>query len=202
MARGVDTYSRMVAWLKILLPLLALAVLGTVFLVNSDNSFDSGFTFSKADLDTLEAGSFLAQPQIDGVTAKGEPFHLTAELITPKADDQNLVTITALSGNFAFVSGGWITLEADTALMDIGAQTLVFENGGRMESSDGSVAQVDTLLVFLTSGEINGSGIEANGPLGTISADSYRIDATEGENRVLWFENNVRMRYDLQKESE
>lgn len=202
MARGADSYSRMVAWLKILLPLLALGVLGTVFLINSDNSYDSGFTFSQADLDTLQSGSFLSQPQIDGVTSKGEPFHLIAALISPDMANQNLVTITSLSGSFVFLSGGWVKLEAETALMDIGAQTVVFENGGQMESSDGNIAQVGAMLVHLDTGEISGTEIDASGPLGNISADRFRIDADETENRVLWFENNVRMRYDLQNEGE
>ena len=202
MAPGADKYSRMVAWLKILLPLLALAVLGTVFLINSDDSYDSGFTFSKADLETLESGSFLSQSKVDGVTSKGEPFQLIAALITPDSDNPNLVTISDLSGSFDFLSGGWLKLEAESAVMDIGAQTVVFEHGGQMESSDGNVATVSTMLVHLASGEISGTGAVASGPLGEISADSFRIEADEAENRVLWFENNVRMRYDLQNEGE
>jgi len=197
MARGIDPYSRTVAWLKIVLPLIALAVLGTVFLINSDNGFEAGFAFSKADLDTLESGSFLTQPQISGMTSKSEPFYLNAERIAPLPDDQNLVVITALSGGITFLSGGWVTLLADKAMMDINAQTVVFDSGGRMETSDGNQAQVATLRVNLTTGEIDGSGIDATGPLGMLSADTYRIDTIEGENRVLWFENNVRMRYDL-----
>ncbi|MCF6273148.1 MAG: hypothetical protein L3J37_08135 [Rhodobacteraceae bacterium] len=200
MAKGHGTYSRVVAWLKILLPMIALIVLGTVFLITSDDGFDAGFTFSQADIETLEAGSFLKKPQIDGVTARGEPFHLVAELIAPVEGNLNLVKMTALSGEFVFSSSEWVRLEAATAVMDIKAQTLVFNEGGQVETSDGTIASVDFLRATLSTGEMEGRGIIALGPLGQVSADNFQITAPEGKNRVLWFENNVRMLYNLQND--
>jgi len=200
MARGYGTYSRVVAWLKILLPLLALAVLATVFLVTSDDNFEAGFSFSQADLDTLEAGSFLHKPQIDGVTEKGEPFHLIAEKIAPQADNPNLVVVSTLSGTFIFEDGTRIQLDAESALLDIKAQTVYLEQGGQIQTSDGNDANVESLLANLSTGEMTGSGIIADGPLGRISATRFRIDTDESENRVLWFENDVKMIYDLQNE--
>lgn len=202
MARGTGTYSRMVAWLKVLLPLIALAVLGTVFLINTDDGFEAGFTFSKADIETLETGSFIANPQINGVTNKGEPFHLVAARIMPGEGDNNLVIIENLNGEFRFASGEWVKFIAESAVMDIQAQTIVFETGGQIETSDGNIAKVETLFVRLETASLRGTGIIANGPFGHISADRYRLDTREGENRVLWFENNVKMQYDLQNESD
>ncbi len=197
MARGHGTYSRFVALFKILLPLIALAVLGTVFLFTSENTIESGLTFSRADMALLEAGSFIRNPQIDGQTAKGEPFFLTADKIKPQDDDANLFTITALKGAFHFATGASVAIEASMATMDVKAQTIRFNAGGRIETSDGNIAEVGTLFVNLTTGELSGTGIEADGPLGHISADDFRIESNEDENHVLWFENNVRMLYDL-----
>jgi len=201
MARSHSSYSRMVAWLKILLPLIALGVLGTVFLFNSESTFEVGFTFSRADIDTLEKVSFIKNPQINGITKKGEPFHLTADEIRPQGDDNNVVVVTNLKAEFLFQSGEWAKITSDSALMDVAAQTVWFENGGQLATSDGNIAVVDTLHLLMASGELQGSGIVAHGPLGRISADNFRIESREGENRVLWFENNVKMRYDTQNES-
>jgi len=197
-----NSYSRMVAWLKILLPLIALGVLGTVFLFNSKDSFEVGFTFSRADIETLEKGSFIKNPQINGITKKGEPFHLTADEIRPQGNNNNVVVITNLNAEFLFDTGEWAKITSDSALMDVVAQTVWFENGGQLATSDGNIAVVETLHLLIASGELQGSGIVANGPLGRISAENFRIESREGENRVLWFENNVKMRYDLQNESE
>jgi len=202
MARSHSAYSRMVAWLKILLPLIALGLLGTVFLFNSKDGFEIGFTFSRADIETLEKGSFIKNPQINGITKKGEPFHLIADEIRPLDSDNSLVVITNLDLEFRFNSGAWAKVTSSSALMDVAAQTVWFETGGQLKTSDGNVAVVDTLHLLMAAGELQGSGIVADGPLGRVSADNFRIESNDGENRVLWFENNVRMRYDLQNESE
>jgi len=200
MASRHSSYSRMVAWLKILLPLIALGVLGTVFLLNKDDSFNPGFTFSRADIETLEKGSFIKNPQINGITQKGEPFRLLADEIRPLDTDNSLVVITNLDVEFQFSSGTWAKVMSESALMDVPAQTVWFESGGRLETSDGNVAVVDTLHLLMASGELQGTGIVADGPLGRVSAENFRIESNEGEKRVLWFENNVRMLYDLQNE--
>ena len=201
MALSHSSYSRMVAWLKILLPLIALGVLGTVFLFNSEEGFAPGFTFSRTDIETLEKGSFIKNPQVNGITKKGEPFHLLADEIRPMDSDNSLFVITNLNVEFRFTASTWAKVSAGSALMDVAAQTVWFESGGRLETSDGNAAVVDTLHLLMASGELQGSGIVANGPLGQVSAENFRIESSEDENRVLWFENNVRVRYDLQNES-
>jgi lipopolysaccharide export system protein LptC len=202
MAARRNSYSRMVAWLKILLPLIAIGVLGTVFLFNSKDGFEAGFTFSRTDIESLEKGSFIKSPQINGITQKGEPFHMLADEIRPLEDNNSLVVITNLDVEFQFKSGAWAKVTSPSAQMDVAAETVWFESGGRLETSDGNVAVVDTLHLLMALGELQGSGIVADGPLGRVSAENFRIESDGSENRVLWFENNVRMQYDLQNESE
>jgi lipopolysaccharide export system protein LptC len=197
MARGYGTYSRFVALFKILLPLVALVVLGTVFLFTSENTIESGLTFSRADVANLEAGNFIRNPQIDGQTTSGAPFFLTADEIKRQDDDENLLKVTALKGVFHDSTGGTVHIASKTAIIDMLAQTVVFNEGGEIVTSDGNMAEVKTLIVNLATGELSGTGIEADGPLGHISADDFRIESKDGENHVLWFENNVRMLYDL-----
>ncbi len=197
MARGYGTYSRFVAWSKILLPLLALVVLGTVFLFTSKNKIESGLSFSQADVASLESGSFIRNPQIDGQTTSGAPFFLTADEIKRQDNNEDLLNVTALTGIFHFSAADTVKISAQIAMVDVQAQTIMFSEGGEIETSDGNIAKVETLFVNLATGKISGTGIEADGPLGHISADDFRLEARDGENHVLWFENNVRMIYDL-----
>jgi hypothetical protein len=113
-----------------------------------------------------------------------------------------LVVITNLDVAFRFSANTRARITAKTALMDIKAQTLWFETGGRLQTSDGTVATVDTLHRLMASGELRGAGIVADGPLGHISAENFRMESHNNENRVLWFENNVRMRYVLHNRGE
>ncbi len=55
MATYDNTYSRVVAWLKILLPLLALAILSTLFLVARTIDPAQNIPYADVDIDELDA---------------------------------------------------------------------------------------------------------------------------------------------------
>jgi lipopolysaccharide export system protein LptC len=52
MAAAIDGYSRLVAWLKIILPLIALGILATLFLVS--RTIDPSQTIPYADVDVQD----------------------------------------------------------------------------------------------------------------------------------------------------
>ncbi len=196
MAMNPHTYTRMIGLLKIGLPLLALAVLGTVFLITTDDGFDPGFTFSQAEFDALESGSFLDNPQINGKTENGDIFSLTADRIVPESRDMQRIIASDLVSNFDFSTGKSAEIIADTAEILMREQLLVFPDGARIITSDGYDGTLATLTANLATGAISGEMIEADGPLGHISAEIFHISSIgdgSNENRVLSFEKTVRV---------
>lgn len=196
MAMKHHTYTRMIGILKISLPLLALAVLGTVFLITNDDGFDPGFTFSQAEFDALESGSFLDNPQINGKTENGDIFSLTASRIEPKTPEMLLIIATDLVSNFDFADGNSAEIIADKAEIRTEEQLLVFPDGARIITSDGYDGTLKTLTANLENGHITGEMIEAVGPLGYVSAEFFQISsvgAGSNENRVLSFEKSVKV---------
>ncbi len=196
MAMKHHTYTKLIGVLKIILPLLALGVLGTVFLITSDDGFDPGFTFSQAEFDALESGSFLDNPQINGRTGKGGIFSLTADRIEPETNQLKHITAINLTSLFEFPSGESAKIIADTALIDNEAQLLIFTDGAHITTSDGYEGVLRTLTANLRNGEISGEMIEVDGPLGHISAEIFHISSVvkgSRENRVLSFEKAVRV---------
>lgn len=199
MAMKHHTYTRMIGLLKIILPLMALAVLGTVFLITKEDGFDPGFTFSQAEFDALESGSFLDNPQINGKTADGDIFSLNAERIEPESQDLQRIIASNLVSNFDFTSGISVEIIADTAEILMGEQLLVFPDGARIITSDGYDGTLKALTANLETGYISGEMIEADGPLGHISAEIFRISsvgAGSNGNRVLSFEKSVKVTLD------
>ncbi len=199
MAMKHHTYTRMIGLLKIILPLLALAVLGTVFLITKEDGFDPGFTFSQAEFDALESGSFLDNPQINGKTSDGDIFSLTAERIEPESQDLQRIIARNLVSNFDFASGISVEIIADTAEILMGEQLLIFPDGARIITSDGYDGTLETLTANLETGYISGEMIEADGPLGHVSAEFFQISsvgAGSNENRVLSFEKSVKVTLD------
>jgi len=199
MAMNHHTYSKLIGFLKIILPLIALAVLGTVFLITKDDGFDPGFTFSQAEFDALESGSFLDNPQINGKTVNGDIFSLTAERIEPESREMQRVIASNLVSNFEFSSGISAEIIADTAEIHMGERLLVFPDGARIITSDGYDGTLKTLTADLETGQISGEMIEADGPLGHVSAEIFHIssvgDGNSG-NRVLRFEKAVKVTLD------
>lgn len=188
-----DTYTRVVSTLKIVLPMIALGLLGTVFLITADDGFDTGFSFTQADFDALEEGNGLTNPRINAKTSRGDTFTLTAERISPQSGDVKVLIASNLSANLMSEQGRGAEVVAEVALLDLTKNVLVLSLGGNLVTSDGYDASVESLAVNIDTGTISGDRIEAAGPLGDISADNFRITIDDDENQVLWFEKNVRV---------
>ena len=178
------------------MPLLALALLGTVFLFTADDSYDPGFTFSDAEFDSLAQGSFLDNSKINGRTTQGDVFSIAADRIEPKTTDLSRIIAHNLTSRFDFVDGSFAEISAETAQIVNKEQLLHFPNGAHIVTSDGYDGAVQNLTANMKSGEISGEFIEAEGPLGHISAEKFHISNAinaRGENQVLSFEKDVRV---------
>lgn len=189
-------YTRVVSTLKIVLPLVALGVLSTVFLITADDGFDPVFTFSEADFEALEEGNGLTSPRVSGKTDNGEVFNLTADRVEPQSGNIQILIATNMVARIASESGKSVEITSEIALMDLTENMLHLSLGGQLATSDGYFAQIDSMLANLKTGEITGEMIRADGEIGDISADNFRIivDSTDNaENQVLWFENNVKV---------
>jgi len=203
MAMRHHTYSKLIGFLKISLPLVALAVLGTVFLITTDDGFDPGFTFSPAEFNALESGSYLDNPRINGLTAKGDLFRLSADRIEPESLDLDTLIATNLRSNIEFAQGQSVEIIADTGRIESEGELLVFPDGAHIITSDGYEGILLTLTANLRSGQISGELIDVNGPLGQISAEIFHITGItkdSGRNQVLSFEKNVMVTLNTQEQ--
>lgn len=196
MAMQHHTYTRLIGFLKITLPLVALGVLGTVFLITSDDGFNPGFAFSKSEFTELGAGNFLDNAQINGTTANGDAFSLLARRIEPETLKLDIINATDLTSHFDFASGESVVIISDFAIINNIDQLLIFPQGADITTNDGYSGTLETLTADLVSGAVSGQSLEADGPLGHISAEFFQIsDVTpeNDENRVLTFNKSVRV---------
>lgn len=69
MAAFDNSYSRIIFWLKIALPLLALAVLSTLFLFSPRVDIDGALPYSEVDVEQLAREQRLTQPEYTSVMA-------------------------------------------------------------------------------------------------------------------------------------
>jgi len=88
MAQSFATYSRVVAWLKVIFPLSALALLSTLFLFARSIDPEQSIPFADVDVKELAREPRITAPEFSGMTADGAAITISAA--TAKTDPVKL----------------------------------------------------------------------------------------------------------------
>jgi lipopolysaccharide export system protein LptC len=198
MPSGPGLYSRIVAILKVGLPLVALGMLASLFLVQTDDRVGGDLVFSPGDLAALGEGLRISNPVFTGTTRSQDSFRFTATLVVPDAAPPTRAQITALAGEIDLSDGPEIALASDTGDLDIPTQRLDMIGDVRIDTSDGYSIRSERATLDLRAGSIIASqAVESTGPLGRIDSGSLRVApaAENGEARHFSFGDGVRLLY-------
>ena len=198
MARSDNTYSRVVGALKVILPLAALVLLSTLFLLSRGREDAGSLRYTDSDIAALLKEPRMTAPTYTGVTRDGSAIRLSADAAIPgatpdaggRADRPRLLLVAP--------DGGQTTAEADEARIDPAARTLLLTGAVRIATQDGY--RIDSALVVAT---LDRTRIESPGPVvadspqGHIDAGTLllqRADARSPE--VLVFKGGVKLLYE------
>ena len=198
----MDRYSQIIAWLKILLPLTALGLLSTLFLLSRTIDPVADMPFADDEIEEKLRGQQVTAPFFSGTTEDGDQVSITAATMSTLSELDNAVT--DMSAQIDLVSGTRVVLFSDSGLFDVkgGASTLegnvvITTSTGYRLTTDRLDAEFDTLVVE-SPGPIVGTG-----PLGDLDAGKMRFERREGEeNAHLIFTNGVKLVYDPNKSEE
>jgi len=199
MGLGIGGYSRFITITKVVLPLIAIGLLGTVFLITNDDSLEGGFSFSQADLAALESGMRIDKPKIFGSNPNGDVYSFVADALLPDSLDPSLVEAQRISGEITYQDGEVIQISAEKAEFLLDGNQIRLSGGMLAVLSDGSRIASDGLLAELDSGKLTSTGaITASGPLGNIQAGNFRVELVgekDEEKQMIWFENGVMLSF-------
>jgi len=188
-------YSRLVRWMKVVLPVAALVTVGAIFLTG--RGFDSGESLlSPADLATLGAGLRLETPRFTGRTEAGEPYTVRAAWAEPDGAVPDRITLDRPEGEIDTADGRRLSGRADAGLLERREDRLTLRGGVVIETSDGyRFASERLALDFRARTAHSPVPIIATGPAGRIEAGAMRIlrgEAGADEARIF-FEAGVRV---------
>ncbi|MEM7525328.1 MAG: hypothetical protein AAF360_16570 [Pseudomonadota bacterium] len=199
---GESTRRGIVAALKIGLPLTALGVFASLFLL-SNARYADGVSFEGVDLSALEDGLRLVNPRFTGATNRGEPFSVTAAWALPDGPRPERVELSQVAGEISLADGRVVTLSADAGVLEPKANVLTLTEGAHFTSSDGYDVSAVFARLDADADELTAKGgVTAIGPLGRITSDDMRATraATPGDkggkDAYIWFENRVKVRID------
>lgn len=191
-----DPYSRFIFWVRILLPLLALAALSTLFLLSRNKGATSQIPFAEREITERIKGQQVTQPIYTGATADGDQITFTADDVT--TGDGNISVARTLSTRVDFVSGSHLTLTADEGFIDLPKDIADMQGHVTVVSSTGYVMRSATLSARLSRLEINvPTQVTATGPAGSLVAGAMNISSDERNNNThLLFTGGVKLIYE------
>ncbi len=161
------TRSRIVAWLRVLLPLMALAILSVLFLLGRKPDPEAAIPYADVDPRELAERQAVTSPSYAGVTEDGAQLSITGAEAVPGPDGdasaRNVrLTLRGRDGRAADVSAGAASRSGDE---------LRLGEGARMTTADGWVLTAPEFLASTIAGTVvSEREVNVLAPFGTLTA--------------------------------
>ena len=195
----MDRYSRMIAWLKVLLPLMALALLSTLFLLSRNVDPMASIPFADSEIQERLRDQQITGPFFSGSTAQGDQISFSAgKIVTGK--NNGATSAHDVSAQIDLASGARIVFFADAGSVDMAGDNSVLSGNVLITTSGGYKINSDRLVSAMSYLNIESPDrVVAEGPLGALTAGSMRLGTSENiKNPQLVFTNGVKLIYDPQ----
>ena len=193
-----DFHTRLIGWLKIVLPLLALVILSTLFLVARTINPDDAIPYAEVDVQDRLREPRMTTPTYAGLTTDGAALTVSAAEARPAGPDAAGASATAVIGLLETPDGARTDLTAGAGQIDPAARRILFSGSVTVSSSNGWQVQGETLTAAMDTTDISlPSDVVATGPAGVVTADTMRLTRTNGGDGpyVLVFNGAVKLIY-------
>src|SRR6056297_1068884 len=120
-------HSRLVAWMKIILPLLALGLLSTLFLISRTVDPTKNIPITSIDLEQRADDLGATNPSFAGVTNRGDQISIRADQAKPDASDPEHLMARTVAAQLRLTSGTVIDITSNRAEMNQGTLTANLE---------------------------------------------------------------------------
>ena len=191
----------MVRTLKVVLPLVAILLLGMMFMMTKNVPELTEIPFASGALKERSKSEQVAEPNYMGMTKEGDVLNVVAETLTPQNKELSDLFAIRPKSEITTKEGRIIYLVADSGLLQNGSDLLSMEGAVEITTSDGyqlNAQKVDVMLdqtwAFAT-GPVNGVG-----PSGTLNAGSLEIKRSlETDVLKYHFKGRVKVLYTRKK---
>lgn len=188
-------YSRLIAWLKILLPLGALVLLSTIFLYSRNPDPIAVIPVLSNGVDPSQDEQ-VGRPFYAGTTDAGHALTLAARQARTVSDGQSGIRADDLRAVLDMDEGNRITIDATLGQMD-NNDNLLLRDGVTLHSSSGYTVRTDGLNAAIDHVAIESTGpVDAEGPGLTLSAGRLQVSEDETTTDIqLLFTDGVNLVY-------
>lgn len=191
--------TRLVRWAKVLLPLAALGLMSTVFLIAKGPGAPAALPFAR--LSEIAAGQRLDRPRLAGVASDGTALVLSADRLSPVPGRPDAFALVRPHLEARAVDGRTARLDARAGEVNGPARTVRLTGEVRLEASGDIAVRAATALADLDTGRLTARTVEAEAPFGTLRAGGLEMlgplpGAGEGPaSASMVFNGGVRLLY-------
>lgn len=195
MAR-TNAYSRLVGTLKIVLPLLALGILSTLFLLSDPPDPERALPFAEVDVAQLAREQRLSHPQYAGVLGSGREITLVADAAVPDFQTTDVIVTDNVSGQIALADNETLVFDARAGTIDVARRVADLTGDVIAEVTQGYRLFSDAVELQL--GEL---GMTSPGDVAIVgeglllTAGAMELQGPDGES-VVSFTGGVRVLYE------
>lgn len=181
---------RLLRWSKLMLPVLALLLLGSLALWPE---IERSLRFGRASLHeaaSLKAATgLMTDVAYRGIDAHGRPYMITATAAQQVAADR--VDLTEPKADIFSQGGAWLMLTADRGVYASKSQMLDLSGHVVLYRDDGTFLTAPTATIDLRQGvDASRDWVHVEGPFGVLDAGSYFMSSHDG---VLQFHGPARL---------
>ncbi len=195
--RGDNFHTRLVNWAKIILPLVALGLLSTVFLLSQKVDLSNMIPFSDVDLAQRAHDQGATNPSFAGVASGGEEVSFRAATVRPDPDDRERLLAEIVSATLLLNGGAIIDIAAERGAASQSRMTARLEGDVQITTTTGYDIRTDAIdarfdtLFAETPGPVTGFG-----PPGALNAGRMILTSDpETGNAHLQFTDGVKLVY-------
>lgn len=192
-----NLHSRLVGVLKVSLPLAALGILSTLFLLSGRINPEDAIPYAEVDVADRLRTPRMTDAGFAGVTADGASLMLTAADAKP-ADAAGGAAARIVLGTLETADGAKTELAAAAIDVDAANHLIELSNGVELRSTTGLVIASQGMGVATDRTFAQSRGpVTAIGPLGQLTANEMQLTAQKGvaNSFVLLFNGDVRLLY-------
>ena len=193
-----NLHSRLVAILKVALPLIALALLSTLFLFSRKIDPEDAIPYATVDVEDRLRDPKMTDAGFAGVTKDGASLTLSAAEARPENDGGSLKLVM---GALETPDGVTTELAASAVALDTAAKMIELTDGAELRASNGYVVQAQGLGVATDRTYVESRGaVSAQGPVGQLTADHMLLSQQGNAGPyLLVFNGKVRLLYQPQR---
>ena len=190
-----NLYSQVVGWAKILLPLCAIGLLSTLFLLARSTTEPNEIVLEQVEAIAREQR--LSAPEFSGLTDDGAVIVISASTARPDTTRPDTISIDDVRLRMDNADGSNVEITATMGEIDGRAGIVSLLGLARLVTSSGYEMETNGLIADLDTGLVTTDGLlEIHAPFGQLTAGKVTFQmASEGISQEMLFTDGVRLLY-------